>query len=156
MTNGIDALNQMRMQNKRATRHIPPPRNPPRTSPVSLAVATPAAEEPETSLRQPEPAPPLTRSHTLPPVAAESEPVAAGLSEEPLTKVSIYVDPSSDEFLESVRSAGRRSRPKIDASRSAVVRFALAQLASAMTPEEIAQTLQQQAGHYGGTGRRRL
>ncbi len=147
MSNGLDALAGMR--NKRtSTRTIPPPRNPPRATAVQLptqsAAPEQAAEEPQIAPSA-SPLPQATPPAELPPV-----------HEVPLTKVSIYVDPNSDEFLESVRSAGRKSRPKIDASRSAVVRFALTQLAAAMTPEQIAQKLQEQAGHYGGTGRRRL
>lgn len=139
MSNGLDSLDAMRR--RKGGREMPPPRNAPRASPV--AVSKPAPEL-TTTVSEPADAP------------GTAEQPAAATEAEALTKVTVYVDSAADEFLESVRMAGRLAKPKIDASRSAVVRFALAELAQRMSPEQIAQHLHNQAAPYSGTGRRRL
>lgn len=58
-----------------------------------------------------------------------------------LTRASIYLDAAGDNYLEQVRSAGRMSKPKIDASRSAVVRLALERLAADLSADEVVAEL---------------
>jgi hypothetical protein len=68
-----------------------------------------------------------------------------------------YLDAASDEFLEDVRAAARRATPKVDASRSAVVRLALLRLADELGPAElIAELRRRSASVAPGPGRKRL
>ncbi|MEV8195012.1 hypothetical protein AB0P13_23300 [Rhodococcus pyridinivorans] len=70
---------------------------------------------------------------------------------------TVYLTAENDDFLEDVKRAGRRSQPKIDANRAAVVRLALTRLADQMTPEQVAQELAARAGRRPGKiGRTRL
>lgn len=78
---------------------------------------------------------------------------AAGGSE--LAKVSIYLDESTDTYLETVRAAARTTRPRVDATRSAVVRLALNRLAGQLTPGEVVAELQRNAAGHTGPGRKR-
>lgn len=71
-----------------------------------------------------------------------------------LAKYSIYIDAKNDEFLETVRTAGRRSR--VDASRSAVVRLALSLLGESFVPAEVANELARRAPKTATVGRKRL
>ena len=74
-----------------------------------------------------------------------------------LTRSSIYLDAAADAFLEQVRSAGRTGRPKVDASRSAVVRLALARLQAEMNARDIIDELRRRADISAQTvGRKRL
>ena len=72
-----------------------------------------------------------------------------------LTKASIYLDESADSYLEAVRLAGRRSRPRVDATRSAVVRLALSRLVAQMEVAEVLDELRRNADGQSGPGRRR-
>ncbi|WP_131809505.1 hypothetical protein [Mycolicibacter sinensis] len=78
---------------------------------------------------------------------------AAGGSE--LAKVSIYLDESTDTYLETVRAAARTTRPRVDATRSAVVRLALNRLAGQLTPGEVVAELQRNVAGHTGPGRKR-
>ncbi|MDH3013829.1 hypothetical protein [Gordonia alkanivorans] len=49
---------------------------------------------------------------------------------------TIYFDEETDDFLEEVSIAGRRTKPRID-SRSAIARFAMRRLMKEMAPEEV-------------------
>ncbi len=72
-----------------------------------------------------------------------------------LTKVSIYLDEASDTFLETVCTAARFAKPRVDATRSAVVRLALKRLAQQMHPAELVTELQRKAATHTGPGRKR-
>jgi hypothetical protein len=139
VSDGLSQLTQQREKHRK--RSIPPPRNAPRTAPVSAAADDDEAEPTE---RPPD-------------VVATPKPTstATGTAEN-LAKFSIYFDTDNDEFLESVRAAGRRSQPRVDSSRSAVARLAVARLAEQMTPEEVVAELQLRAPKTPGNGRRRL
>lgn len=71
---------------------------------------------------------------------------------------TVYLSRDNDDFLEDVKAAGRRRRPRIDSNRSAVVRLALTRLSEQMTPEQTAQELALRAGKATnvGVGRPRL
>jgi hypothetical protein len=70
-------------------------------------------------------------------------------------KVTLYVDRETDEFMEAARIEGLTSRPKVDISRSAVVRLALRRLMDEMTPAEVKTLLEGQAVSNTGPGRQR-
>ena len=123
---------------------MPPPRRAPRPAPS----APPAS--PETATQ-----PQAAASRTDPPAASPAPTEAA--TDDDLTRSSIYIDAAGDEFLETVRAAGRRSRPKVDASRSSVVRLALSKLAEDMSAEQVIAELRTHASSTTQTvGRKRL
>lgn len=77
----------------------------------------------------------------------------AGGSE--LAKASIYLDEYTDAYLETVRAAARTTKPRVDATRSAVVRLALNRLADQLTTGEVVAELQRSAAGHTGPGRKR-
>ncbi|PND53468.1 MULTISPECIES: hypothetical protein [Rhodococcus] len=172
MTNGLDALRQ---KNKRAGgRTMPPPRHKPRSVPVEIPTDSenptksiaPTVQEirPSTSdaaaahLEQAaaqtvngrEPAPALPASE-LPKAA----PPAPSVEVDELTKSTIYLDAETDQFLEEAIYLGRKQKPRID-SRSAIVRFALRELASRMSTEQVIAAIRAGAPETGNQGRPRL
>lgn len=72
-----------------------------------------------------------------------------------LTKVSIYLDEPTDAFLEMVRGTARTAEPRVDATRSAVVRLALKRLAEQLRPDEVVAQLHRSASIHRGPGRKR-
>ncbi|MFV8319982.1 hypothetical protein [Mycobacterium sp. 23] len=72
-----------------------------------------------------------------------------------LTKVSIYLDEPTDAFLETIRTAARFAKPRVDATRSAVVRLALNRLAQQLHPSDLVAELQRKAAAHTGPGRKR-
>ncbi|GAB4939983.1 MULTISPECIES: hypothetical protein [Mycobacterium] len=139
MADGLDSLTAMRNKTTTSRRAVPPPRHPPRQTPVQM----------------PEPAPPT------PPPAPSPRPVASGPAPMPvpggseLAKASIYLDEHTDAYLETVRAAARTTKPRVDATRSAVVRLALNRLADQLTPGEVVAELQRNAEGHTGPGRKR-
>ena len=145
MADGLDSLTAMR--NKTTSRRaLPPPRHQPRQTPVEMPdVAAPPvpaeqAHPPIAAPRQPSPSPPVS-------------PTITGGTD--LTKVSIYLDEITDNYLETVRSAARTAKPRVDATRSAVVRLALNRLAEQLGPTEVVAELQRNASGHTGPGRKR-
>lgn len=141
MADGLDSLTAMRSKSTTSRRAIPPPRHQPRRTPVDM----PAAPSPATASEPPkvQPAAPAPKAATPP---------ASGTD---LTKVSIYLDDTTDASLETVRAAARATKPRVDATRSAVVRLALNRLAEQLTPAEIVAELQRSAATHSGPGRKR-
>ncbi|NNM96395.1 MAG: hypothetical protein HKL89_02155 [Candidatus Dormibacteraeota bacterium] len=70
-------------------------------------------------------------------------------------KVTLYVDQDTDEFMEAARVKGLTSRPKVDVSRSAVVRLALRRLMDEMSPAEVKSFLAAEPVRSTGPGRKR-
>jgi hypothetical protein len=70
-------------------------------------------------------------------------------------KVTLYVDQATDEYMEAVRVEGLTSHPKVDVSRSAVVRLALRRLMDDMSPGEVKTLLAGQVVRVSGPGRKR-
>lgn len=144
MADGLDSLTAMR--NKTTSRRaLPPPRHQPRQTPVEMpdVAAPPGPAEhalPPTAPRQPSPSPPVS-------------PTVTGGTD--LTKASIYLDEITDNYLETVRSAARTAKPRVDATRSAVVRLALNRLAEQLGPTEVVAELQRNASGHTGPGRKR-
>ena len=125
MTDGLAALNQQRDRRRRS---IPPSRTGPRTTPVNVPMPVedhPAVAAPPAATEPPPSAVPVGASEPF----SASEP-----GDQELVRSSIYFDSSNDAFLELVRAAGRRARPKVDASRSAVARLAVALLEEKFAP----------------------
>ena len=87
--------------------------------------------------------------------AAAPPSVVAPTPSRDLTKVSIYLDESTDAFLETVRTTARFAKPRVDATRSAVVRLALNRLAQQLHPSDLIAELQRKAAAHTGPGRKR-
>jgi hypothetical protein len=140
MADGLDSLTAMRTKTG-SRRSLPPPRHQPRRTPVDM----------------PDPAPPVEPQTPGTPAAA---PAAADIPPPPtastdLTKVSIYLDELTDTYLETVRGAARTAKPRVDATRSAVVRLALNRLADQLGPAEVVAELGRNAAGHMGPGRKR-
>ena len=143
--NGLASLSAQR---ERARRSMPPPRHP--VAPTPSAADLPARDT----------ARPAKRSHSqariddvLPPAVATPTPAPEETGA--TFKVTLYVDRQTDEFMEATRVIGLTSRPKVDVSRSAVVRLALRRLMDEMSPTEVKTILEHQAVRSSGPGRRR-
>lgn len=136
MADGLDSLTAMRTKATTSRRTLPPPRHQPRQTPVPMPEPSPPA-----------PPPPSQEAVTTGPAPMP----AAG----ELAKVSIYLDESTDTYLETVRAAARTTRPRVDATRSAVVRLALNRLAGQLTPGEVVAELQRNVAGHTGPGRKR-
>jgi hypothetical protein len=142
MADGLDAMTAMRTKNTGSRRALPPPRHQPRATPVPMP-EPPAAPEPAQAQ------PPAT------PKARPPEPIQAAAAATDLAKVSLYLDESTDTYLETVRAAARTARPRVDATRSAVVRLALTRLAEQLNPAQVVDELQRNAAAHTGPGRKR-
>lgn len=79
------------------------------------------------------------------PTAVEAAPQSATVEVNDLVKTTIHLGKANDDLLNLVSFTGKQSTPKVDASRSAVVRLAIRHLAEAMTPEEIVEELRRTA-----------
>ncbi|WP_131536388.1 hypothetical protein [Mycolicibacterium aromaticivorans] len=150
MADGLDSLTAMRTKTP-SKRAVPPPRHQPRRTPVEM----PSPGGQQSDAKAPDPARP-TPSVTPTSKPAPPEPIApAAANNSDLTKVSIYLDEQSDAYLETVRSAARNTRPRVDATRSAVVRLALTRLADELDAAEVIAELQRNAAGHTGPGRKR-
>jgi hypothetical protein len=155
MADGLESLTAMRTKTT-SRRTLPPPRHQPRQTPVTMP---PPATEQSADLptvqaapiapdkpRQPAPPPPVSPAHDrsqTPPLSTE------------LAKVSIYLDEHADAYLETVRTTARSAKPRVDATRSAVVRLALSRLAEQLRPADVVAELQRSAATHTGPGRKR-
>lgn len=156
-TDGLAALNAQQEKARTSARRIPAPRHSPKpatdAAPEEQKAATPQAAQ---EMR--------TRTATVekPPEQPASAPVLAGpaaaVSErEGLKRATIYFDQAADDWLEEVLISGRRSKPRADASRSAVVRLALERLRAEMNVDEVVAELRRRAEAAPATpGRKRL
>jgi hypothetical protein len=142
MTDGLAQLVEKRDQRRRS---IPPSRNVARPPAVNAASVEEATKTP---------APLPSPADVSPAPVAVPRPIA-GLADD-LAKFSIYFDAANDEFLEAARIAGRRAKPRVDASRSAVARLAVARLAEQMSAEDVIAELRRRAPVSPGPGRKRL
>lgn len=156
MADGLDSLTAMRAKTTASRRTLPPPRHKPRSTPVPMPESAPPA--------QAAPATPPAEVHRPGGVRSSDrdvlhEPVGSSPAQSAppsdLTKVSIYLDDTTDTYLETVRAAARTTRPRVDATRSAVVRLALTRLAEQLQPAEVVAELQRSAAAHTGPGRKR-
>lgn len=138
--NGLASLSAQR---ERARRSMPPPRHPALAAAVEAVPAVTRASAPAPAASAPErKAQPGRRKQPAAPP-------------EPTFKVTLYVDRRTDDFMEATRVEGLTSRPKVDVSRSAVVRLAVRRLMDEMSPAEVKQLLERQTVHRSGPGRKR-
>lgn len=82
-------------------------------------------------------------------------PTTAGERSGASKPATVYLDDTHIEFLEEARIAGLISRPRLDISKSAVVRLALRRLQQDMTIDEIRNYLSAQPTDPTKTGRKR-
>lgn len=161
--NGLATLSDAR---QRARRTMPPPRHPAArdedTPNPSGPTAAPTGEEHSTSSSvadgQPRPEATVSSSPNVnarPPSKPIVRPAASDTVVEPPVKLTLYLDQDIDRYLEDVRIQGLTSRPKVDVSRSAVVRLALRRLRAEMTPEQVKTLLAGQPTDGSRTGRKR-
>jgi hypothetical protein len=144
-----DGLASLTDQRKRARRSMPAPRHP-----VTVEVHAPGSDviaDPATPAGLPAPVEPVVPRSA--PKAKQRPPAPDELGAP--FKVTLYVDRDTDEFMETVRVEGLTSRPKVDVSRSAVVRLALRRLMDEMSPVEVKALLADQAVRSTGPGRKR-
>lgn len=134
-----DGLAILNAQRQRARRSMPAPRHPAtgedRIS-KDKTVAPENSPAPKPKQRRPRPAP---------------TPAQPGAT----FKVTLYVDQDTDDFMEAARVTGMTSRPKVDVSRSAVVRLALRRLMDDMSPEQVKSALAAEPAKSTGPGRKR-
>jgi len=169
--NGLASMTQAR--ERRARRVMPPPRHP-----VPAGNAEPAQSQPA----QPadvEAAVEPVHAVDQQPAAVDQQPAAAmiattstekqarsattpkpaivkAVGEEAAPKpATLYLDSNLLEFLEEARISGLVSRPRLDISKSAVVRLALRRLQQDMTIDEIRDYLRSQPTDPTKTGRKR-
>lgn len=159
-----DGLASLSAQRKRARRSMPPPRHP---------IAADSAQERQEHAAAGHASEPLTAAAPLTAVPAVSgtdvKPASTGrAAAEPAlpasrgpgvagapVKVTLYVNQDSDEFMETVRVEGLTARPKVDVSRSAVVRLALRRLMNEMSAADVKALLERQEVRSSGPGRKR-
>lgn len=101
--------------------------------------------------------PPKADASATPPTPAP-QPVSRETTAEinDLVKTTIHLGKTDDTLLNLISYTGKQSTPKVDASRSAVVRLALRHLAKAMTPEQIIEELRPKSSSINSVGRPRL
>lgn len=138
-----DGLGMLEERRARRSRQIPAPRNPPRSKPV--AVPSLVTQPPEPEEAEPKPAQ----------QGSEPKPAATPAAPEPTVKMSIYLEPADDLYLEEIAHAGKTSRPRVALSRSAIVRLALERLGETTTVDEVVRELRRRGELHKGTGRKR-
>ena len=165
--NGLASMTQAR--ERRARRVMPPPRHPvpagnaeptepdpPQSDVAAIAVPVQSENQPPSNEIAA-----ITRSDPKPKKLAgprtQSKPVMVeAVGEESTPRpATLYLDGNLLDFLEEARIAGLVSRPKLDISKSAVVRLALRRLQEDMTIEEIRELLRSQPTDPTKTGRKR-
>jgi len=140
-----NGLASLAAQRERARRSMPAPRHP-----VTVEDHAPAND---IAASPPAPVEPASPAPATKPAQSRSAPSPA---DQGVTfKVTLYVDRDTDEFMEAARVEGLTSRPKVDVSRSAVVRLALRRLMDEMSPGEVKTLLAGQAVRSTGPGRKR-
>ena len=164
--NGLASMTQAR--ERRARRVMPPPRHPvPAGNVESAQSAQPVVAA--TAVEPVEAADQHTTAITTDANRSTSKPVKPARSKAtpksevtdtagegpPPRPATLYLDNSLLEFLEDARISGLVSRPRLDISKSAVVRLALRRLQQEMTIDEIREHLGAQPTDPTKTGRKR-
>ncbi|GAA5036935.1 hypothetical protein GCM10023258_39930 [Terrabacter aeriphilus] len=88
--------------------------------------------------------------------AAPTKPSQTPATAAPLIRSTVHLNPAEDRYLERISFAGKSASPKVDISRSAVVRLAITKLEEAMSDDEIVAALGAavEVGNVGGRPRR--
>jgi Arc/MetJ-type ribon-helix-helix transcriptional regulator len=140
---------------------MPPPRHPvaagnadpiPTQTDEATSETASDGEPDQVVVEQPPDKATSSASSRIDPAAAAATSVGEGTASRPAT---LYLDESLLEFLEEARIAGLVSRPRLDISKSAVVRLALRRLQQDMTIDEIRDHLRAQPTDPTKTGRKR-
>lgn len=167
--NGLASMTQAR--ERRARRTMPPPRHPVPTSSAETGVVEPAVDD--LGNETPAGSAPVEQVNPLqhtelgaaaadpdeePPsgkLTATSDNAPAGEPGRQARPATLYLEEAHVDFLEETRMAGLISRPRLDISKSAVVRLALRRLQQEMTIDEIRDYLKAQPVDSTKTGRKR-
>lgn len=141
----LQAKRNLATSSRSSSRHLPPARNAPKTT-------TPAAKQ-TTSTTEISDAGPAVESPSQS-VPRSAEPPA---SKDELVRATIYLLSTDDDWFDDIARAARTRRPRVDASRSAVARLALARLRETLSAEDIVNILESRARNSDQTsGRKRL
>lgn len=136
-----DGLASLDAQRVRARRTMPPARHPVTAAPAPAPAPIPVQPSPVATDEAP--------VRERPEAEAKLGPVGSPI------KVTLYVDPEADDYMEAVRIQGLTARPKVDISRSAVVRLAMRRLMAEMNPGEVKALLERQQVATGPGRKRR-
>lgn len=134
-------------QNRKRPVTVPPPVTPEVSIPATTIGAVPPPEaKSETDPLVVEPAPAV-------PVAASAASRAG--PDRPLRATQVYLDGPADELLRRCSAAGLLQGSR-DVTNSGVIRYALARLATQMTPEQVAEAMLNGDQALRRPGRRRI
>ena len=160
--NGLASMTQAR--ERRVRRTMPPPRHP-----VPAGNAEPVQPEPDQppvqDSAEQHPAADIPRAGATHAVKKTERSVRVAVQpkaeaakppgEDAPRPATLYLDNNLLEFLEQARIAGLIGRPRLDISKSAVVRLALRRLQQDMTIQDIREYLAAQPTDPTKTGRKR-
>lgn len=159
---GLAALTQSR---ERRHRRMPPARNPIAPSQTEAAKeATPAEVAVETSTTPttgkdtpaPKPVQPVSQPTSTTDRGAKPKTKKESSEHlEALSQLTVMLEESQVDWLDQIRILGLTSKPKLDITRSAVIRLAVSRLTEQMNPKEIAQWFARQPESSVSTGRKR-
>ena len=152
--NGLASLTQAR-ENKRTRRTMPAPRHPVVPDVSSAELAEPAAAEAIPAAVSVLLASQDVRTAAKPRVVVEPAPEENSVGERVTRPSTVYLDETQVEFLEQARIAGLTAKPRLDISKSAVVRLALRRLQADMSINDIRNLLGAQPTAPDKTGRKR-
>lgn len=165
LTDGLAALTQQRAKAtaKRkprdgGARELLPPRHPAKAVTTTGEPAGKSMVEPVGKM-DPETIPDTTTpvSGASPAGVGDPAGVAASPGAVPLRRLTFYLDEAAHEWLEDIAFAGRRAKPRVDASRSAVVRLALERLMGEVGVDAVVGELQGRAQRAPDSpGRKRI
>lgn len=173
MSNGLDALDA---RADRAKRKPPPPQGgrrvlaPQHPAPAPLV----APDQAQAPVREPDvpkgqqtfpglpeapgelaaPSPDQSTASSEPPALPDSA-ASKPLTKDELRKIAVYLEGEQDTALEALRYLGTAQRPRLDVSKSAVVRFALKRLLADLSHEEIVGAIAASPVDSQATGRKR-
>lgn len=155
MTDGLDSLEAKAASKRRAAppaRTIPPSRHQPRQGLVAVPAPAAKPEAPSAASEALEDSLSAAENPATPaptPTQPTRSQRAAASSQGQADKVTLWLTPGHQSFLDSVVIAGKQARPRVALSRSAVTRLALARLAEQMSEAEIVAALSGPVTHEG-------
>lgn len=163
---GLDMLNNQRNKRGKVANEMPPPLHPARTSPVNLPAAEPDSDAANTGHAAPETTAAEVQApavHSVPPAPSVPAPKRPAAPRKPaksdgptaLQPTTAYLEIEEDQYIRRTIDAGRYGKPKVT-SASAVIRYAVQQLAKSMTPEQVVAAIREAAPETSNQGRIRL
>lgn len=163
---GLDMLNSQRNKRSKVANEMPKPLHPARSSPVTLPAAEPDSDvensgpaAPETTAAEVQ-APVVQAAPVVPTAPTSKRPAAPrkpakGDGPSALQATTAYLEMEEDQYIQRTIAAGRYGKPKVT-SASAVIRYAVQQLAKNMTPEQVVAAIREAAPETSNQGRIRL